>query len=87
VRVRYASRPEVEGTSSRFNTAGVGEVIVYWSLGDMDSEEISKLEVLLGGDWKDMTQAFRDHDLVTDAINTCFMEPPTPADRERGYVL
>jgi hypothetical protein len=87
VRVRYASRPEVEGTSSRFNTAGVGEVIVYWSLGDMDSEEISKLEVLLGGVWKSMPQAFRDYDLVTDNLNVRFMEPPTPADRERGYVL
>jgi hypothetical protein len=87
VRVRYASRPEVEGTSSRFNTAGLGEVIVYWSLDDMDSEEISRLEVLLGGGWKKMPQAFRDRDLVTDAMNTCFMEPPTPAARERGYVL
>jgi hypothetical protein len=87
VRVRYALAPEMEGTSSRFNTAGLGEVIVCWSDGSADSEDISKLEVLLGGGWKKMTQAFRDHDLVTDNLNVRFLEPPTPADRERGYVL
>jgi hypothetical protein len=87
VRVRYALAPEVEGTSSRFNTAGLGEVIVCWSDGSAGSENVSRLEVLLSGGWKKMSQAFRDRDLVTDAMNTCFMEPPTPAARERGYVL
>ena len=54
-----------------------------------DTVYIQDLDVYLPalGAWKDMAQAFRDKDLITDDYNTYFLEPPTPEDRERGYLL
>lgn len=87
--VRYTDRPRIIGWAGRFNTHGIGEVIVgFPDDGGQTSESISELEVQLSsGEWKDMRQAFADKDLITDNYNTAFFEPATPEDRERGYVL
>ena len=73
------------GYSNQFNTHGLGEIIVRFDEGDMDSMNISDFEVLIDNVWKDMSQAFKDRDLIPDNYNTHFAQPNTPADRARGY--
>lgn len=86
-KVRYKEKPELVGAASRFNMSSVNEVVVCWRDGDMSTEFPSSLEVEIGNAWKPLTEAFRDHDLVSDSLNTCFFEPRTGEDRERGYTL
>lgn len=82
------------GFSGRFNPVGMSEIIVQWDdingehMG-ADSDYISEYEVYLNktGEWKDMTQAFKDHDLITDDYNVKFFEPISEENRVRGYVL
>ncbi|MGU8921407.1 hypothetical protein ACV3UV_11920 [Clostridium perfringens] len=77
-----------EGISNGFNTCGLGEVIVGF-LDDegMDSMFINELEVFLDSkqEWKDMSQAFKDNDIIPDNFNTCFREPRNTKERENGY--
>lgn len=73
--------------STNFNTSTFGEVIVHFDDGSADSMFISELDVYLKSGWKDMRQAFKDRDLIPDNLNTCFFEPLTPEDRQRGFVL
>lgn len=76
------------GESSRFNMHGIGEIIVGFDEGDMDSMYISDFEVLLpDGKWKDMKQAFKDKDIIPDNYYTMFGLPKNDADKERGYFL
>lgn len=85
--VRYINKP-IHGVSSKFNTAGIGEVVVYFPEGDATSEFIRELQVELSdGSWKDMSKAFRDKTLIPDIYNTCFMESRTDEEREKGYYL
>lgn len=80
----------VLGSASNFNTHGLGEMIVGFEGpdGDQDSQYIRDYEVQLpDGTWKDMSQAFRDHDLITDNYNTIFFFPKNEEDRARGYAL
>ncbi|WP_283697661.1 hypothetical protein [Clostridium perfringens] len=35
--------------------------------------------------WKDMSQAFKDNDIIPDNHNTCFREPRNVKERENGY--
>lgn len=81
-KLRYKKHPEIIRHASRFNLAALNEVDV----GD-DSAFVSELEVEINGKWKDMGQAFKDHDLIVDNYNTIFFEPKTPEDRERGFTL
>jgi len=90
MKVRLKSSGEV-CWSSNFNTSTVGEIIVsggqdidtWWH----DTCFISDFDVLLEAtqQWKDMRQAFKDHDLITDNYNTCFFEPANPAERQQGW--
>lgn len=86
MKVRYAGKPDSVGIANHFNTHGLGSVVVGWE-GDLSDEMISDLEVEIAGEWKPLSQAFRDKDLITDNYNIRFFEPPTPEDRERGYTL
>lgn len=76
-------------SSNRFNPYGMSEIIVAFKDGDMDSDYISNYEVYLEStkSWKDLRQAFKDKDVITDNYNTRFFEPPTKEDKERGYTL
>ena len=76
------------GTASQFNMHGIGEMIVYLE-DDCDSDFIRDYDVFLEAtqQWKDMRQAFKDHDLINDNYNTCFFEPANAEERERGYRL
>lgn len=83
MKVKYKKSGVIAG-SSMFNTSTVGEVLT----GD-DSAYIKELDVWLEAlqEWKDMPQAFKDHDLIADNFNTCFFEPRNEEDRKRGYSL
>lgn len=85
--VRHKEKPELLGSASRFNIHGIGAIFVCWRDGDMSEEMGRNLEVEIDGEWKPLTDAFKDHDLITDNHNTRFFKPPTPEDRERGYTL
>lgn len=84
MKVRYKTNGS-EGHASQFNTHALAEVFVYFDEGDSDSAFIKELDVLLPSGWKDMKQAFADHDLVTDNYNTCFFPPRDEMERERGW--
>lgn len=79
--LRYKNK-KVEFSSVSFNTTTINEVLT----GD-DSAYITDLDafIVATGEWKDMAQAFKDHDIITDNYNTRFFEPPTEKDRVRGY--
>lgn len=78
---------EAECTAINFNMVGIGEMIVYFPEGDASSEFIRDYEVWLEAsqEWKNMNQAFRDHDLITDNYNVRFFEPITLKEREQGF--
>jgi hypothetical protein len=85
MKVRLKSDPSQIGHSGDFNTHSLSEILVYWD-DDIDSDYMSKYDVLLSdGNWKDLKQAFKDKDVITDNHNTCFAEPKTEEERERGY--
>lgn len=88
MRVRHKITRYV-GYSGDFNIHAMSEVIVQWDDDGADSMYISDLEVYLKAteEWKDMSQAFKDGDLITDNYNTIFFEPKTEEDRQRGYTL
>jgi len=83
------------GVSGSFNTHALSEIIVGFDDGPngepngADSCFISEYDVFLEETqkWKDMRQAFKDHDLINDNYNTVFFEPKTKEDRERGFTL
>lgn len=94
MKVREKKSPEEEFRSSRFNVHALNEVIGQGDWG-ADSFYFHELDVFIeapGSDgvqigWKDMRQAFKDHDIITDNYNTYFFEPETKESRERGYTL
>jgi hypothetical protein len=83
LRLRY-KKDGAETSGSNFNIHALAEVLT----GD-DSASIKDLDVFLEQkqEWKDMGQAFKDHDLITDNYNTCFFEPKAEEDRKRGFAL
>ena len=85
MKLRYKKTLTETGGSS-FNMHALAEVLT----GD-DSASIAELDVWLEKttppQWKDMGQAFRDKDLITDDLNSRFFEPENEEDRERGYAL
>lgn len=77
-------------TISRFNVHALAEVICYWDDGSADNMFIKELDVFIvanGIGWKDMRQAFKDKDIITDNYNTTFFEPTTEEDKIRGFTL
>lgn len=86
MKVRKKDDHNYVGVSNSFNPSGMGEILIYFEEGDADSDYISQYEVQLSdGNWKDMRQAFKDKDLISDNYNRCFAEPRNEEDRERGY--
>lgn len=73
--------------SNRFNVHSLDEIIVQHLEHGADSAYGKDFNVFLESkqEWKDMRQAFKDKDLITDNYNTIFFEPQTPEDRKRGY--
>lgn len=77
------------GYSNQFNIHGLGEIIVGFQDGDMDSDYIKNYDVFLEkrGIWYDLAGAFLTHDIIIDNYNTIFFEPKTEEDKIRGYTL
>jgi len=75
--------------SNRFNIHGMDEIIVNHPDHGGDSAYIKDFDVYLESkkEWKDMPQAFKDHDLIVDNYNTLVFEPPTEEDKLRGFTL
>jgi len=71
-----------ETSGSYFNINAVAEVVT-----SDDSAFISDLDVEIAGEWKDMRQAFKDKDIITDNYNSHFFVPLTLEDKNRGYTL
>jgi len=93
MRVRLADNHSVAGLSGQFVPNGMGEVVVHFvPNGDCDAMFASELEVLLNaaagsinGDWVNMSQAFKDRDLIPDNYERTFREPADIAERMRGW--
>jgi hypothetical protein len=95
MKIRYADRPGTTGFTDRFNTHGLGEVIVYFDDGDSTSEEIKALEVLLEhplessvykpGVWVPLSAALKSNDVISDNYATSLFEPKTEEDKSRGW--
>ena len=73
--------------SNKFNTHGIGEVIVYYEDGFCSSEFIRDFDVFLESkkSWMDMLSAFKQKLLITDNYNTSFREPLNSEEKERGW--
>ena len=89
MKARLINKPHITGETSHFNTYALGEVLMGFDDGDLDSIFVSDIEVYVEAtnQWKALTQAFKDHDVITDNYNTCFFEPENDEERERGYSL
>jgi len=91
MKAREKENPERIFSANIFNVHGIGEVIGYDETFGCDLFYIKDLEVLLvkmgTRKWKDMQQAFKDHDLIMDNYNTRFLEPKNEEDRTRGFTV
>jgi len=87
MKARLINKPHITGETSRFNTHALGEVLMGFDDGDLDSMFVSDVEVYVEAlkEWKPLSFAFKDHDVITDNYNTCFFEPDNEEDRKRGY--
>lgn len=74
-------------SANRFNTASLTEIFVNWE-DEMDTDYQYNYNVILAdGSIKDLRQAFRDHDIITDNYNTRFFFPENEEDKIRGFTL
>lgn len=77
-------------SSGEFNihTCCPQEIYVYYK-DWYDTDFMHDYDVWLESknEWKDILEAFRDYDLITDNYNTYFFEPKTQEDRIRGFTL
>lgn len=75
------------GTSTNFNTHGLGEMIVYFDDDSCDSEYIHDYDVYIDGtnSWMDMSEAFSRNLIIPDNYNTWFREPVNDEEKERGW--
>lgn len=92
MQVRMKDNPELEFYSAEFNVYAIGEVLGCHKSFGVDLFFIKDLDVFIEKNinffaWKDMRQAFRDHDLITDNFNRYFFEPIKEEDRKRGFTL
>ena len=94
MKVRMKDNPALEFYSAEFNThdGASAEVLGCHSSFGVDLFFIEDLDVFIEKNinffaWKDMGQAFRDHDLITDNLNKYFFEPENKEDRKRGFTL
>lgn len=79
MKVRY-KKSKIERHATRFNVHAMAEVLT----GD-DSAFIKELDVLINNEWKDMSQAFEDKDIVPDNYNESFAPPINEECKTRGF--
>ena len=73
-------------SSYRFNIHALSEIYVYFEH-DMDTDFIKNYDVWLEAkqEWKDLSQAFQDSDIIPDNFNTYFREPKNDTERTQGW--
>lgn len=84
MKLRYKSSGK-EISVYRFNTlSAYGEILT----GD-DTVPMESFDAFIEAkqEWKDLRQAFKDHDVITDNYNQYFFEPSNEEDRKRGFAL
>jgi len=81
-KLRYKTHPDFPFYAAQFNVCALNEILTGKGLAF-----IQELEVEINGEWKDMGQAFKDHDLIINNPNTRFFEPTSQEDRDRGFTL
>ena len=89
MRVRTKDKPNLEFYSDKFNTHALGEVEGCSVDFGIDLFFIKDLDVFIEAlrEWKDMRQAFKDKDLISDNYNIYFFEPENDEERKKGYRL
>lgn len=89
MRLRDKKTGDTNWYSYGFNINSLNEIIVHHEEHGADSTYLSDWDVWLPQlqNWKDLKEAFADHDLITDNYNTHFFEPKNEMDRKRGYTL
>lgn len=77
-----------EGTSSKFNTHSLTEIIVYIG-DDCDTDYQKNYEVFIEAtqQWMTFKEAWDGKHIINDNYNTCFFEPKNEEDRKRGFTL
>jgi hypothetical protein len=75
------------GYSDKFNTHGLGEMIVYFEDGDCSSEYIKDYDTFVESEnaWMDMGEAFRQNLIIPDNYNVDFREPDNVEEKYRGW--
>ena len=75
------------GYSNKFNTHGLGEMIVYYEDGDCSSEYIKDYDAFIESEntWMDMHEAFSRNLIISDNYNVEFSEPANAEEKERGW--
>lgn len=88
MKVRLRTKPDQVGTSDTFdvNTCAPQEVFVNYA-DERVAEFTRDLDVFIEAkkEWIPFGEARKNHDIIADNYNTCFFEPKTPEDRERGH--
>lgn len=87
MRIRRIDDHEATGWSDRFNIHGLGEIIVTYDDGDMDSDYQKDFEVLIGEEWVSFNEALKSHEIVSDDRFYHFRFALTDEEREKGYYL
>ena len=69
-----------------FNMSSLTEILITANDGEMWSDYARDYEVLLpNGEWKPLGQAFTDHDVVPNNVNSSFGPPIDDECRTRGW--
>lgn len=73
-------------SSDKFNIHAISEIIVYFD-NDMGTDFIKNYDVWLETkeEWKDLSQSFKDKDVIPDNYNSYFREPKNEIEREQGW--
>lgn len=74
--------------SNSFNMHGLSEIVVgYEGDGGMDSSPVRDWMVWIEkkNQWKGLSQAFKDRDVIEDNYCQFFKEPANEQERKQGY--
>lgn len=72
-------------TNLHFNMSSMDEVTVYFDSDYCDSESISDIEIMIDDEWKSVTDAIKDKDIIPDNYNTYLDIPKSEQEREQGF--
>lgn len=89
MKIRKIDDHKITGDSSMFNTAGLGEIIVFYDDedGGCDSEYTREWEVYITsvGKWMPIREAFKEKLLISDNYDKYFREPINEEEKNRGW--